>query len=277
MSAAGHERRPVSQTARCRVTSWRPGLEEPLSLDLIREAPLAVQVEGAPYAVIMRTPGDEIAHAAGFCLSEGLVDSPEDFGALAFHGEFDPHTVSVTLTVDRRRRVADLLARRGTNVPAGCGTCVRGEAAASSRMPTPPRGGWPDLAGAVDALLDLVRRQPLRDRTRATHAAALCGRDLEILTVAEDVGRHNALDKAVGRLFLAGGLPEAAVLLLSSRISCDLVQKAARAGLGYVFSISRPTSLALSLATSLGIAIGCLSPGDGLYLFDRRGDADASP
>ncbi len=277
MSTAGRERQQASPTARCRVTSWRPGLEEPLSLDLIREEPLTVRIEGTPYAVIMRTPGDEIAHAAGFCLSEGLVDSPADFGALAFRRESDPHAVSVTLTAERRRRVEDLLAHRDAIGQTGCGMCCREVTETSSRMPKAPHGVRPDLARALDALLDLVRRQPLRDRTRATHAAALCGRDLEILAVAEDVGRHNALDKAIGRLFLAGSLSEAAVLLLSSRISCDLVQKAARAGVGYVFSISRPTSLALSLAASLGIAIGCLSPGDGLYLFGRRADGGDSP
>ena len=278
MSAGRRPPKATSQTARCRVTSWLPALQEPLSLDLIREEPLAIRVDGAPYAVIMRTPGDEIAHAAGFCLSEGLVDSPSDFGALAFCRESDANTVSVTLTPERRRRVAALLDRRGTIRQTSCGICGRTVIEDLSHILSPPAPGpLPDFAQTVAALLSLVRRQPLRGRTRATHAAALCTRRLAVLSMAEDVGRHNALDKAVGRLFLAGDLDKADVLLLSSRISYELVQKAARAGLATLFAISRPTSLALSLAVSLDITIGCLSPGDGLYIFDRRPAAGDSP
>ncbi len=262
----------LSQTTRRRVTSWLPASEKPLVVDLIREEPLFIRVGGEPYAVIMRTPGEEIAHAAGFCLSEGLVDTPADFGSLTFCDASDVNVVAVTLTPARSEQVADLLERRGYISQTSCGICGKTVVDELSRLLTaPPRRPAPDSGKTVDALLALVRRQPLRDRTRATHAAALCSGDLKILTVAEDVGRHNALDKAIGRLFLDHALESASVLLLSSRISYELVQKAVRAGMGHIFSISRPTSLALELAGSLGVSIGCLSPGDGLYIFEGLG------
>lgn len=271
MTPGNRERRMPLQTTRCRVTSWLPALEEPLPVDLIREEPLSIRVEGKPYAVIMRTPGEEIAHAAGFCLSEGVVDSPVDFGSLAFCDGSDTNVVAVTLTPARRRQVSGLLDRRGYVSQTSCGICGKTVVDELSQLlQPPPPGPAPDFRKTVDALLTLVRRQPLRDRTRATHAAALCSGELKILAVAEDVGRHNALDKAIGRLFLARTLDHASVLLLSSRISYELVQKAVRAGVGHIFSISRPTSLALELSRSLNITIGCLSPGDGLYLFERR-------
>lgn len=259
------------QITRCRVTSWLPASEMRLPVDMIREEPLSIRVEGKPYAVIMRTPGEEIAHAAGFCLSEGLVDSTADLGSLAFCDGVDTNVVAVTLTPARRQLVADHLDRRGYISQTSCGICGKTVVDELSQLLSPPpRRPAPDFGKAVNALLTLVGLQPLRDRTRATHAAALCNTGLQILAVAEDVGRHNALDKAIGRLFLDNALDDAAVLLLSSRISYELVQKAARAGIGHIFSISRPTSLALELARSLNIAIGCLSPGDGLYIFDQQ-------
>jgi len=277
MMSRNRERTMPLQIARCRVTSWLPASETPLPVDLIREEPLSIRVGGSPYAVIMRTPGDEIAHTAGFCLSEGLVDSPGDFGSLAFCDGSDTNVVAVTLTPARRRRVSGLLDRRGYISQTSCGICGKTVVDELSQLLTPlPRRPEPDFRKTVDALLTLVRRQPLRDRTRATHAAALCSSELKILAVAEDVGRHNALDKAIGRLFLDRTLDQASILLLSSRISYELVQKAVRAGLGHIFSISRPTSLALELSRSLGITIGCLSPGDGLYIFDRQERAGQS-
>lgn len=242
-----------------------------MPVDLVREEPLSIRVAGKPYAVIMRTPGDEIAHAAGFCLSEGLVDTPSDFGSLAFCDGSDTNVVAVTLTSSRRQIVAGHLDRRGYISQTSCGICGKTVVDELSQQLTPPLPRpAPDFGETVGALLSLFSLQTLRDKTRATHGAALYSSGLELLAVAEDVGRHNALDKAIGRLFLDNLLDRASVLLLSSRISYELVQKSARAGIGHIFSISRPTSLALELSRSLNITIGCLSPGDGLYIFDQQ-------
>jgi FdhD protein len=107
----------------------------------------------------------------------------------------------------------------------------------------------------------------MRKKTRASHAAVLYTPDLDLLSVAEDVGRHNAVDKAIGKLFLEGKLEKALLLILSSRISYELVQKAARARIPIILALSRPTSLAVELASKLNMTLACLAEDSGLYIF----------
>ena len=110
-------------------------------------------------------------------------------------------------------------------------------------------------------------RSGLRERTSASHAAAIYNSDFRLLSVAEDVGRHNALDKAIGKLFLNRTLATASILVLSSRISFELVQNAARARIPIILAISRPTSLAVELASQLNITLAALAKKSGLYTF----------
>ena len=127
-----------------------------------------------------------------------------------------------------------------------------------------------DAGLALKCLENLSSHQPLRDQTRASHAAALYGSDLKLLSVAEDVGRHNALDKAVGKVFLNHNLDKASLLTLSSRISYELVQKAARARIPVILAFSRPTSLAVELASKLNMTLACPCPGFRIIHFLRR-------
>jgi FdhD protein len=120
---------------------------------------------------------------------------------------------------------------------------------------------------ALECLENLPQHQSLRDKTRASHAAALYSSDFKLLSVAEDVGRHNALDKAIGKLFLDRRLDEAILLTLSSRISYELVQKAAQARIQVILAFSRPTSLAVELASELNMTLACLADPAGLYIF----------
>jgi FdhD protein len=107
----------------------------------------------------------------------------------------------------------------------------------------------------------------LRKQTRAAHAAVLYHSKFEFMAAAEDVGRHNALDKVIGKVFLDGELEQAVLLTLSSRISYELVQKAARARIPIILAISRPTALAVQLASELNITLATLADGPGLYVF----------
>ena len=120
---------------------------------------------------------------------------------------------------------------------------------------------------ALECLENLSRLQPLHEKTRASHAAALYSLDFELLSAAEDVGRHNALDKAIGKLFLDRKLEKASLVNLSSRISYELVQKAARARIPVILAISRPTYLAVELASKLNMTLACLAKDSGLYIF----------
>ncbi|MEJ2656808.1 MAG: formate dehydrogenase accessory sulfurtransferase FdhD [Desulfobacterales bacterium] len=235
---------------------------------LIGEEPLSIRIEGKPYSVVMRTPGDELAHTAGFCLSEGLVDSPDDVNTISCCQGDDANVVTVTLSKSRRDKIVDILDRRGFISQTSCGICGKEIVKDLHQMIRPIKDHTRIDAGlALECLENLSQHQPLRDKTRASHAAALYSSDFKLLSVAEDVGRHNALDKAVGRLFLDRRLQEAVLLTLSSRISYELVQKAARARIPVVLAFSRPTSLAVELASELNMTLACLAAQAGLYIY----------
>ena len=235
---------------------------------LIMEEPLSIRIEGKPYSVVMRTPGDEMAHAAGFCLAEGIVDTIDDIGVIACCDDINPNVVTITLKKSRKEKISELLDRRSFMSQTSCGICGK-EIIDELFQRVPPLSSQvqidPEKAQRLSK--NLFQLQPLRDTTHASHAAALYSREYELLSVAEDVGRHNALDKAVGKLFLKGRLDQASLLILSSRISYELVQKAARARIPVIFAISRPTSLAVEIATKLNMTIASLAKNSGLFIF----------
>jgi FdhD protein len=250
------------------VLCWDRNTGESSKHRLIGEEPLSIRVEGKPYSVVMRTPGDELAHAAGFCLGEGLVDSPDDVNTLACCEGDDANVVTVTLKKSRRDKIADILDRRGFISQTSCGICGKEIISDLYQIIRPLEDNIRmDAGSALECLENLSQNQPLRDETRASHAAALYNLDFKLLSVAEDVGRHNALDKAVGKLFLDRRLEEAVLLTLSSRISYELVQKAARARIPVVLAFSRPTSLAVDLATRMNMTLACPAPRTGLYIY----------
>ena len=235
---------------------------------LIGEEPLSIHVEGRPYSVVMRTPGDEMAHAAGFCLAEGIVDTLDDFNILSRCDAIDPNVVTVTIRKSRLDKIPGLLERRGFISQTSCGICGK-EIVKDlyQNIRSFKDNTRIDVGLAVKVLKNLSQHQPLRHKTRASHAAALYGSDFRLLSSAEDVGRHNALDKAVGKLFLNGELDGAVLLILSSRISYELVQKAARARVPVILAFSRPTSLAVELGSELNMTLACLAEDSGLYVY----------
>ncbi len=249
------------------------GRETAAALALIAEEPLSIRVQGKAYAVVMRTPGNEKAHVAGFCLGEGIADRPDEIAGIAFCDGGDTNVVTVTLTPERRERIADHLDRRTYISQTSCGICGKSIVADLIQALTPvPEPIVLDGPSAVACLLALADHQPLRRQTRAAHAAALYDRSLGLMAVAEDVGRHNALDKAIGRLFLDRRLDRARLLTLSSRISYELVQKAARARIPVILAVSRPTALAVRLADALNMTLASLGKGDSVnvYCHPRR-------
>jgi FdhD protein len=252
------------------ITIVKDGRERSEAYTFIGEEPLSIRIQGAPYAVIMRTPGNEKAHVAGFCLGEGIVDAPGDMTNIAFCDGADTNVVTVTLTAHRRTRIADHLDRRTYISQTSCGICGKSIVADLVQALSPVVDTDPlDGAGALDRLRRLGELQPLRDQTRAAHGAAIYDHALDLLSVAEDVGRHNALDKAIGALFLDGRLPRARLLTLSSRISYELVQKAARAKIPVILAISRPTALAVELATALNMTLASLGKGETLMVYSH--------
>lgn len=242
---------------------------------LVGEEPLEIRVALPGGAVIattstMRTPGQDFALAAGLLLAEGVIAMREDVSSISYcaaAGEQQYNVVTVRLSRPPRRPLAE----RTTVATASCGVC--GTATIdelAARLPAgglalPDRGvgGNPRRAAApIDAALlaglpdALAAAQPLFDRTGGLHAAGLFDRDGEPLSVAEDVGRHNALDKAIGERFLTGADDDApAVAVLSGRVSFELVQKAAAARVPIICAVSAPSSLAVDTADRLGLTL----------------------
>ena len=252
-----------------KVIYWENSSKKTAQHNLIGEEPLSIRVQGNPYSVVMRTPGDEMAHVAGFCLGEGIVDTPDDFTSIGFCEDDDNNVITVTLRSSRREKIPQILERRGFISQTSCGLCGKEIVKDLYQIIKPVNSEIRiDINKALNSLKKLSVHQPLREKTRASHAAVLYNADFEVLSVAEDVGRHNALDKAIGKVFLQRNLDQVALATLSSRISYELVQKAARAKLPIIFAHSRPTDLAVELATQLNITLASLDDDDkGLYIF----------
>ena len=255
-------------TTRIKIDVWQNDRWRSEPMEVIDEEPLSIRVQGAPYAVVMRTPGDELAHAAGFCLTEGLIDTPDDIVNLAFCDTEDTNVVTITLTPQRQQQVSAHLDRRGYISQSSCGLC--GKTLIDELVPvlhTVKDEFSISLASVEERIRHLEAFQPLRARCGASHAAVLFDAELNPLTAAEDVGRHNALDKAIGRLFLDRRLHLAKAAMLSSRISYELVQKAARAGIPILVALSRPTRLAVDLAQRLEMSLAGTAKPSGMFLY----------
>jgi FdhD protein len=236
--------------------------------ELIGEEPLLIRIEGQPYSVVMRTPGEEISHVAGFCLAEGLVEEVEDFATIGFCEQMDPNVVTVTLQSERRKQVADLLKRRGFISQTSCGICGKEmiKDICQNLIPVTDETRI-NISQAVECVGQLDGHQKFYKKTRGSHAAVLFDSQLDVMAFAEDVGRHNALDKTIGKVFMGGNLAKARLAVLSSRISYELIQKAARARLPILVSVSRPTALAVQLGQSLNMTLACIEKESGLLVF----------
>jgi FdhD protein len=252
-----------------KLIHWNNRSKTAANRKLLGEEPLSIRIEGNPYAVVMRTPGDEIAHVAGFCLTEGIIDSPDDLTSIGFCEDNDTNVVTVTLTPSRREKISDIMDRRGFISQTSCGLCGKELVKDLYQIIQPLGDRQPiEIKKALACLEALPDIQPLRMQTLASHAAAIYGSGPELLSVAEDVGRHNALDKAIGKILLGRRLDQAELLILSSRISYELVQKSARARIPIILAHSRPTALAVNLAASLNMTLASMDDDDsGLYVF----------
>ncbi|NLD39325.1 MAG: formate dehydrogenase accessory sulfurtransferase FdhD [Desulfatiglans sp.] len=239
--------------------------------ELIGEEPLLMRIEENPYSVVMRTPGDEVFHAAGFCLAEGIVDGHTDFNSIGFCADMDPNVVEITLAPERLKKVAPLLQRKGFVSQTSCGICGKGFIDEISQILK--RGDinkrlTPDEIRMAGERLE--ETQKLYNITRGSHAIVVLDNNLEVISKGEDVGRHNALDKAIGKALMGKKLLDAFMVVLSSRISFEMIQKANRAGIFFILSASRPTALAVELANSLNMTLVCLSDWKDIIVFSGQ-------
>lgn len=210
------------------------------------EEPLEIRIGETPLAVVMRTPGDDVDLVTGFLLTEGILIEP---GEIAEITPLDDARIATRfregVDVDPTRF------QRNMFMSSSCGVCGKAsiEAVEVFARPVAPFTVPPSLVATLPTLLR--DRQPTFDETGGLHAAGLFGLDGTPLAVREDVGRHNAVDKAIGAVARAQWPLPAALLVVSGRQSFEIVQKAAVAGIGGVIGVSAPSSLAVELAATL--------------------------
>ena len=245
----------------------RAGGGEAIERTVAAEMPTALSYNGVAHVVMMLTPADYSDFAVGFSLSEGVVATVDEIGAV------DVRASEVGMLVDLRipdTRFAALLKRRRNLVgQSGCGICGLEELEETLR-PLPPLDTRPrlDRTGIARALADLPRRQPLNAETGAVHAAAFCDVSGRIRAVREDVGRHNAFDKLIGHLARSGVDAHQGFALLTSRCSYELVEKAVMARIPALVTISAPTALALERARRARLTLIALARADSMLCFN---------
>ena len=245
--------------------AWRNGSTLVGERTLAEEVPVAFSYDGAAHAVLMATPDDLEDFALGFSHTEGIITTPAEIAELAVVSVADGIVLRMWLTGDRADAFA---ARRRRFVgPAGCGMCGLESLAEANR--TIPMVGYHLQVSRQDiaeALAALPARQQLNTQTRAVHAAAFWWPDRE-LVLREDVGRHNALDKLAGALLRAGQSAAEGIIVLSSRISIELVQKAGMMRAAIIVGVSAPTALAVRTAEATGLTLVGIARDDGFEVF----------
>jgi FdhD protein len=254
--------------------AWRAGDITAGERTIPEETAVAFTYNGSAHAVMMATPQDLEDFAVGFSLTEGLVQSPGEIETLEIIEELVGIEVRMRLTGPRA--AAFEARRRSLAGPTGCGLCgieslgeaVRAPVRVSGRVQFGP-------LEIMTALAALSEQQAINRSTHAVHAAAFYRKGEGLMAVREDVGRHNALDKLVGALACENRGAGNGLTLLTSRLSVELVQKAAVAGMPIVVAVSAPTALAVRTAEAAGITLIAVARNDGFEIFthpDRIAD-----
>ena len=230
------------------------------------ETALALTYNGGTYAVMMGTPQDLRDFAIGFSLNEGIVQSAGDISSLDIVTLDDGIELRMWLEASKAELVNER--RRHIAGPTGCGICGIESIAEAVRPPTPVAMGRSfsshEIMMAMQAVAPL---QHINAETRSVHAAAFFTPARGIVSLREDVGRHNALDKLAGALALANVPAREGMVLLTSRVSVEMVQKTAAIGAPLMVAVSAPTALAVRMAEAAGITLAAIARADGFEIF----------
>lgn len=246
---------------------WRPDAgRETIKRETPVEAAIGLSFDGRPHTVLMATPADIEDLASGFTLTEGVA-AFADILDIEVTQARQGHLVNVRLAHTDRRRVARPRTLEGRS---SCGLCGVQRLADAVRPLPRVISRQRFASGAVQrALAALENHQPLGRATRATHAAGFADASGDLLQVREDVGRHNALDKLAGGLARNGIEPSHGFVLVTSRCSFEMVEKAARMGCPMIVAVSAPTDLAIEKAQEAGITLVALARADGHTIFSH--------
>jgi FdhD protein len=255
--------RPVSPAKR---KAWRDGrLAEGTRL-IPEETALALTYNGGTYAVMMGSPQDLPDFAIGFGLNEGIIQTPDDIETLDVVELDDGIELRMWLSPDK----AALLSERRRHIagPTGCGICgIESIAEAVRPAAIVPNGRAFSPREIMAAMASIAPLQTINIETRAVHAAAFWTPERCIVALREDVGRHNALDKLAGALAREKVTASEGMVLLTSRVSVEMVQKTAAIGAPLMVAVSAPTALALRTADAAGITLAAIARTDGFEVF----------
>ncbi len=245
---------PLAGCVQRRVARFNNGSVEQTDDWIASEVPIALSYNGAAHVVMLATPMDLDEFALGFSLSEAIITSPDELESIEIEERIEG--IEIGMRIPELRAEAIAARQRNLSGRSSCGLCgtqqledvVRHPPVVASALRTSPA-----ILHRALRLLDAA--QPLNQRTGSTHAAAWVDAQGSLQCVREDVGRHNALDKLIGAIARENlDIPQG-FLILTSRASYEMVQKAATVGIGLVAAISAPTALAIHLAESCGVTL----------------------
>ncbi len=254
--------------SRAPVVAYRQGRSTEATDWLVEEAPIAFVFNGLSHAVMLGSPTDLEDFALGFCLSEGLLESRlELYGIEIVEGA---QGIELQLEVAAAAEYRLKARRRHLEGRTGCGLCGA-ESLEQVVRPLPALDAALAIVPAAisRALRALTDAQPLNRRTGAVHAAAWCDANGNIVSLREDVGRHNALDKLIGALVRAEVDVTRGFVLITSRASLEMVQKAAMAGISMLVAVSAPTALAVRVARQAGLALAGFARGPDVVAYSH--------
>lgn len=257
-------RPPLASTTRI---ARRAGGTKAAARMVPEETPVALSYAGTTHAVMMASPADLEDFATGFSLTEGIVASPEEIDAITVEEAGEGIDIQIRLKDTANRQFE--ARRRRLAGPVGCGLCGIESIDEAMRQTRDVGASLLTLSAddIVRAVGDLSRLQPLHAQTGAVHAAGFYVPSKSIIAAREDVGRHNALDKLVGALARAGVDGSSGAVVVTSRVSVEMVQKAAAIGSPVIIAISAPTALAIRTAEDAGMTLVALVRGEEFDVF----------
>jgi FdhD protein len=240
---------PEAASVEVAVERWQAGRSEQAKDRVAEETPVALVYHGVPHVVMLATPSDLEDYAVGFTLSEGLCANASEIQSVEVMAAPAADAVQVRIGIAAERFSELLQRRRNLTGRTGCGLCGTETLDQAMRPAAKVDGSLRVSVGDLHAALaTLESLQPVNARTGSVHAAAWAVPGKGIQFVREDVGRHNALDKAIGALVRSGLEASAGYMLITSRASYEMVQKSATAGIALLAAVSAPTALAIRIA-----------------------------